>query len=82
LHAASEPLVVEFDAADEHLECRERAANIDAADRGPEMRSTGEVMASGATVSQAYGRVLRASGRGRRGGSISLPLQAAQRAAG
>jgi carbamoyl-phosphate synthase large subunit len=52
----------------------ERFAN--AADRGPEMRSTGEVMASGDTVSQAYGRVLRASGRGRRGGSIGLPLQA------
>jgi carbamoyl-phosphate synthase large subunit len=48
-----------------------------AADRGPEMRSTGEVMASGDTVSHAYGRVLRASGRGRRGGSIGLPLQAA-----
>jgi carbamoyl-phosphate synthase large subunit len=53
----------------------ERFAN--AADRGPEMRSTGEVMASGDTVSHAYGRVLRASGRGRRGGSIGLPLQAA-----
>ena len=52
----------------------ERFAN--AADRGPEMRSTGEVMASGDTVSQAYGRVLRASGRGRRGGSVGLPLQA------
>jgi carbamoyl-phosphate synthase large subunit len=49
-----------------------------AADRGPEMRSTGEVMASGDTVSQAYARVLRASGRGRRGGSIGAPLQAAQ----
>jgi carbamoyl-phosphate synthase large subunit len=53
----------------------ERFAN--AADRGPEMRSTGEVMASGDTVSHAYGRVLRASGRGRRSGSIGLPLQAA-----
>jgi carbamoyl-phosphate synthase large subunit len=52
----------------------ERFAN--AGDRGPEMRSTGEVMASGDTVSQAYGRVLRASGRGRRGGSIGVPLQA------
>jgi carbamoyl-phosphate synthase large subunit len=49
-----------------------------AADRGPEMRSTGEVMASADTVSQAYARVLRASGRGRRGGSIGAPLQAAQ----
>ena len=52
----------------------ERFAN--AADRGPEMRSTGEVMASGDTVSQAYARVLRASGRARRGGSIGLSLQA------
>jgi len=52
----------------------DRFAN--AADRGPEMRSTGEVMASGDTVSQAYGRVLRASGRGRRGGSIGVSLQA------
>ena len=51
----------------------ERFAN--AADRGPEMRSTGEVMASGDTVSQAYARVLRASGRARRGGSIGLALQ-------
>jgi len=45
------------------------------ADRGPEMRSTGEVMASGDTVSQAYARVLRASGRARRGGSIGRSLQ-------
>jgi carbamoyl-phosphate synthase large subunit len=52
----------------------ERFAN--AADRGPEMHSTGEVMSSGDTVSQAYGRVLRASGRGRRGGSIGVSLQA------
>jgi carbamoyl-phosphate synthase large subunit len=58
----------------------ERFAN--AAERGAEMRSTGEVMASGATVSQAYGRVLRASGRGRRGGSIGASLQTAQRGAG
>jgi carbamoyl-phosphate synthase large subunit len=47
-----------------------------AADRGPEMHSTGEVMASGSTVSQAYARALRATGRGRRGGSIGVPLQA------
>jgi len=46
-----------------------------AADRGPEMRSTGEVMASGATVSQAYARALRAAGRSRRGGRIGAPLQ-------
>jgi carbamoyl-phosphate synthase large subunit len=58
----------------------DRFAN--AADRGPEMHSTGEVMASGDTVSQAYGRVLRASGRGRRGGSIGVSLQTAQRDAG
>ncbi len=42
----------------------ERFAN--AADRGPEMHSTGEVMASGSTVSQAYARALRSSGRARR----------------
>ena len=48
-----------------------------AADRGPEMRSTGEVMASGATASEAYARVLRAAGRSRRGGKIGPPLQAA-----
>jgi carbamoyl-phosphate synthase large subunit len=48
-----------------------------AADRGVEMRSTGEVMASGDTVSQAYSHVLRASGRGRRGGSIGTSLQQA-----
>jgi len=39
-----------------------------AADRAPEMRSTGEVMAGGRTVTAAYGRVLRAAGR-------SLPLR-------
>jgi len=47
-----------------------------AADRGPEMCSTGEVMASGATVSIAYARALRAAGRARRGGSIGQALQA------
>ena len=46
-----------------------------AAKRGPEMRSTGEVMAGGATVSEAYARALRAAGRGRRGGRIGPPLQ-------
>jgi carbamoyl-phosphate synthase large subunit len=46
-----------------------------AGDRGPEMRSTGEVMAGAATVSEAYGRVLRAAGRSRRGGRIAPPLQ-------
>ena len=48
-----------------------------AATRGPEMRSTGEVMASGATPAEAYARALRAAGRGRRGGRIGPPLQAA-----
>ncbi len=43
--------------------------------RGPEMRSTGEVMASGATPSAAYARAQRAAGRSRRGGSVGLPLQ-------
>jgi carbamoyl-phosphate synthase large subunit len=47
-----------------------------AATRGPEMHSTGEVMAGGATPAEAYARVLRAAGRGRRGGSIGPPLQA------
>jgi carbamoyl-phosphate synthase large subunit len=46
-----------------------------AADRTPEMRSTGEVMASGADVSQAYARALRASGRMKRGGRIGESLQ-------
>ncbi|HZQ04794.1 MAG TPA: carbamoyl-phosphate synthase large subunit [Gaiellaceae bacterium] len=44
--------------------------------RGPEMRSTGEVMAGGATPHEAYARALRAAGRGRRGGRIGPPLQA------
>jgi carbamoyl-phosphate synthase large subunit len=43
--------------------------------RGPEMRSTGEVMAGGATPHEAYTRALRAAGRGRRGGRIGPPLQ-------
>ena len=46
-----------------------------AAKRGPEMRSTGEVMAGGATAHEAYRRALRAAGRGRRGGHIGPPLQ-------
>ena len=46
-----------------------------AATRGPEMHSTGEVMAGGATASEAYARALRAAGRGRRGGLIGPPLQ-------
>jgi carbamoyl-phosphate synthase large subunit len=48
-----------------------------AAARGPEMRSTGEVMAGGATAAEAYARALRAAGRGSRGGRIGPPLQAA-----
>jgi carbamoyl-phosphate synthase large subunit len=48
-----------------------------AAVRGPEMRSTGEVMASGATPAAAYARVLRAAGRSKRGGHIGPPLQKA-----
>ncbi len=47
-----------------------------AANRGPEMHSTGEVMAGGATASEAYARALRAAGRSRRGGTIGPPLQA------
>jgi carbamoyl-phosphate synthase large subunit len=47
-----------------------------AADRGPEMRSTGEVIAGGATPAQAYARALRAAGRMRRGGAVGPPLQA------
>ncbi len=45
-------------------------------ERGPEMRSTGEVMASADDVSQAYARALRAAGRMRRGGAVAAPLQA------
>ena len=48
-----------------------------AATRGPEMRSTGEVMASGPTPAAAYARALRAAGRSRRGGRIGPPLQRA-----
>jgi carbamoyl-phosphate synthase large subunit len=51
----------------------DRFAN--AAARGPEMRSTGEVMAGGATPAAAYARALRAAGRSRRGGRIGPPLQ-------
>src|SRR5262245_49446470 len=47
----------------------------DAADRGPEMRSTGEVMTGAATVSQAYLRAQRAAGRIRRGGRPGASLQ-------
>jgi hypothetical protein len=44
--------------------------------RGPEMRSTGEVMAGAPTAAEAYARALRAAGRGRRVGRIGPPLQA------
>ncbi|HKG11319.1 MAG TPA: ATP-grasp domain-containing protein, partial [Gaiellaceae bacterium] len=43
--------------------------------QGPEMRSTGEVMAGGETVSEAYARVLRAAGRARHGGTLGPALQ-------
>ncbi|HEX5801214.1 MAG TPA: hypothetical protein VFY02_13965, partial [Gaiellaceae bacterium] len=46
-----------------------------AADRGVEMRSTGEVMAGGATVVEAYRRALRAAGRSRAHAEVQ-PLQA------
>jgi carbamoyl-phosphate synthase large subunit len=45
-------------------------------ERGPEMRSTGEVMAGGSTPSEAYARALRAAGRSRRAGRVGRPLQA------
>src|SRR5262249_3444361 len=50
-----------------------------AATRGPEMRSTGEVMAGGGSPRAAYHRALRAAGRSRRGGTIGPPLQHALR---
>ena len=46
------------------------------ADRGPEMRSTGEVMVGADTVSAAYMRAQRAAGRARSGGHVGPPLQA------
>ncbi len=46
--------------------------------RGPEMRSTGEVMAGGRTPREAYARALRAAGRSRRGGKVLAPLQQAR----
>jgi carbamoyl-phosphate synthase large subunit len=52
----------------------ERFVGADA--RGPEMRSTGEVMASAPTAVEAYRRVLRAAGKTRRGGRVMPPLQA------
>ena len=49
-----------------------------AADRGVEMRSTGEVMAAGTDVVEAYRRALRAAGRSRSRGGPVRPLQAAK----
>ncbi len=46
-----------------------------AADRGVEMRSTGEVMASGATPAAAYRRALQAAGRARPVTGAGTPLQ-------
>ncbi|MGD0273001.1 MAG: carbamoyl-phosphate synthase large subunit [Gaiellaceae bacterium] len=51
-----------------------------AAVRGPEMKSTGEVMAGGKTAAEAYARVLRAAGRGRASGSIGFSLQELEKA--
>jgi carbamoyl-phosphate synthase large subunit len=51
----------------------ERFPGADA--RGPEMRSTGEVMAGAATAQAAYARALRAAGRGARYGRVGEPLQ-------
>ncbi len=48
-----------------------------AADRGIEMRSTGEVMASGATVVAAYRRALQAAGRAHPRSEIGPPLPVA-----
>jgi carbamoyl-phosphate synthase large subunit len=48
-----------------------------AATRGPEMRSTGEVMIGASTPYEAYRRALRAAGRSKRGGEICPPLQSA-----
>ena len=46
-----------------------------AADRGVEMRSTGEVMASGPTAPAAYRRALQAAGRARAAAGSGAPLQ-------
>ncbi len=47
-----------------------------AATRGPEMRSTGEVMSGAGSPRDAYRRALRAAARARHGGKIGPPLQA------
>ncbi|MGI9659821.1 MAG: ATP-grasp domain-containing protein, partial [Gaiellaceae bacterium] len=46
-----------------------------AADRSPEMKSTGEVMGGGATTAAAYARAVRAAGRGRARAPIGPSLQ-------
>ena len=46
-----------------------------AAERGVEMRSTGEVMASAATVTAAYRRALQAAGSARPCAGAQAPLQ-------
>ena len=46
-----------------------------AADRGVEMRSTGEVMASGPTAPAAYRRALQGAGRARAAAGSGAPLQ-------
>jgi carbamoyl-phosphate synthase large subunit len=46
-----------------------------AADRGVEMRSTGEVMAGAATPAAAYRRALQAAGRARTSQGVLEPLQ-------
>ncbi len=43
--------------------------------RGPEMRSTGEVMAGGGTAAEAYARALRAAGRAAAPAPVGPPLQ-------
>ena len=49
-----------------------------AADRGVEMRSTGEVMASAPTAAAAYRRALQAAGRAKPRAGAQAPLQAAR----
>ena len=46
-----------------------------AADRSPEMKSTGEVMGGGLTASAAYSRAVRAAGRGKARAPIGPSLQ-------
>jgi carbamoyl-phosphate synthase large subunit len=48
---------------------------VGAADRGVEMRSTGEVMASASTAAAAYRRALQAAGRAKPRAGAQAPLQ-------